>query len=573
MNDKKSTDETSSEESENATDQPEEQDTQSGPQDESCNIPHSTQIIFSAPFRTDIVLDSKELLGKYKDTRQDIENKLSCTTQFSGWVPDPHIDEDDEKGNFGIISPDKPGRAAIPPYFLGFTIKNENGKNNDKIGNLQDKLRNELNSKISAYLSKCKKQTVCDVENSCNCNFHISKVKIKFFEFGFGAITVYVTMCKEQENNSALRYAIESDEIKEILDSFILGLINQYEKNVPKKYITKPEYAKKRESVEPKPKKLYWTHRLISFSLESDLTADTENGASSENISEAAKLDEDKFKNFLEEKRVLLTQSIILDSEQEITKKILDKKGQIFIPGVGNSILLLKVNEKFVIDDSKKQNETKFNNYLTEEIDRVSDIIAITGTFAAFMHYFHERFLYFVDEIFEKSKNERKKRFNIFSTGMKEIFNDILEQLEVSSRIDFLFYEYESLYLSSIGKGAYEEIIKVWKFDKQWEGLKEQINDLRDIYERNDDFISRRQQRHLNILVLIFAASSGIPNLSKAGKFVIDNLETDIIITILCIVALSYLACRTIYWLIKKYMKRLCYIIIACCKNLQKNED
>ena len=211
-------------------------------------LDYTTEIIFSAPFRTDIVLDSKKLLKEYKEFNSEVERNLNSTSQFAGWKLDPHIDYS-EKSNYGLISPDKPGLTSIAPYFIGYVIRAEDKCSGDTLEHLQTKINDELNSKINKTISNKEKK---DQQNFDN-NFIVSKAKLKFYEFGFGSITVYVKYIKTgMIDKQALKYAIESDEIKSTLDSFISNYIDKYAENVPGKLLQVPQFEPHNNLVEAK---------------------------------------------------------------------------------------------------------------------------------------------------------------------------------------------------------------------------------------------------------------------------------------------------------------------------------
>ena len=137
---------------------------------------YTTEIIFSAPFRTDIVLDSKKLLLEYKKFRDKVEQKLNGTSQFAGWKLDPHIDSS-ETNNYGLISPDRPGLTTIAPYFIGYVIRADDKCRQDTLEHLQEKINNELNYRINKRISNSlEKQN----KYNFNDNFIISKVQLKF---------------------------------------------------------------------------------------------------------------------------------------------------------------------------------------------------------------------------------------------------------------------------------------------------------------------------------------------------------------------------------------------------------
>ena len=524
-------------------------------------LDYTTEIIFSAPFRTDIVLDSKKLLKEYKEFNSEVERNLNSTNQFAGWKLDPHIDYS-EKSNYGLISPDKPGLTNIAPYFIGYVIRAEDKFSGDTLEHLQTKINDKLNSKINKTISNKKEKK--DQQNFDN-NFIVSKAKLKFYEFGFGSITVYVE-CKKVIDESALKYAIESNKIKSLFENFISGYIDEYANSVPKKLLQEPQFERHNNLI--KPRKVYWTHRLISFILisEAEETSDA-------NISNLEKNSphEDKVNKFFHEKKNLLTQLITVDDEGEITSNELKNRGQIFIPGVGNSIIISDNNIDLVSDVPEEQKETKLEKHLEEKIDNISNIVSITGTHSAFVHYFHENLLYFVNKIIKASEKEKRQLFDFLANGMTKLTNDILRKLDIFSHINFLFQEYKSFYLSSIGKGAYHKLVEAWEFNKQWDGVKQQINTLEKIYDRNDEFIDRRQQKALNILALIFAFTTVITSFGEVNLYRIDSFN-DIFI-ILFLVVVGYFVCKKIISTIKNYLSKLCYKISYFCRKISAKDD
>ena len=539
-------------------------------------LDYTTEIIFSAPFRTDIVLDSKKLLKGYNEYRNKVEQKLNSSNQFAGWKFDPHIDIS-KTNSYGLISPDKPGLTTIAPYFIGYVIRADDKCNQDTFEHLQGKINNELNCRINKRISNSR-----ETENEYNYenNFIVTKAKLKFYEFGFGSITVYVE-CKNAKmlDESVLKYAIESDEIKSFFDNFISGYIDAYKESVPGKLWQKPKFEPdnyKPDNYLVEPRKVYWTHRLISFIL---TTGDEETSDTNVSNLEKNSPHKDLVNEFYHKKKSLLTQLITVDDESEITSNELKNRGQIFIPGVGNSFLFSWRDLKLVSDIPKEQKELELERYLETRIGNISNIITVVGTYSAFMHYFHENLLHFVNEMIKDSDRERDKLFNIGNKGMAKVMNKILVKLHIYSNINFLFQEYESSYLSSIGKGAYEKLEQVWKFDKNWDSIKQQINTLEKIYDRSDNYIDRRQQRALNIIALIFALATVITSFGKVNLykikfelFTIDSIDN--FFAILCLVALAYFAYKIVTFLFRKYLPKLCDSIISFCKkNSTKNDS
>ena len=533
---------------------------------------YTTEIIFSAPFRTDIVIDPKKLLEEYKEFNSEVARKLNSTSQFAGWKLDPHIDYS-ETSSYGLISPDKPGLTNIAPYFIGYVIRAEDKCSGDTLKYLQTKINDELNSRINKIISNSgKKENQYNFDN----NFIVSKTKLKFYEFGFGSITVYVEYKKaEMLDASALKYAIESDKIKSYFEDFISGYINEYEKSVqsvPGKFLQKSQIGTHNNLVEPR--KVYWTHRLISFTLTSGFINSEEKNYDDVASSEDKSSNKDEVSKFFDKKKSLLTQLITVEDESKITRNELKNKGQMFIPGVGNSILLSWRDLKLVSDIPKEQKELKLGEYLETRIGNISNIVTVVGTYSAFMHYFHENLLHFVNEMIKDSDKERGKLFDIGNKGMTKVMNKILVKLHIYSNINFLFQEYESSYLSSIGKGAYEKLEQVWKFDKNWDSIKQQIKTLEKIYDKSDNYIDRKQRRVLNIIAVIFTITAGFSSLGKVRLFTIDSIAFDNIFAILCLVALVYFAYKVGAFLFRKYLPKLCDGIISFCKkNSTKNDS
>ena len=279
----------------------------------------------------------------------------------------------------------------------------------------------------------------------------------------------------------------------------------------------------------------------------------------------------DRVNEFYHEKKNLLTQLVTVDDEDKITSNELKNRGQIFIPGVGNSIIISESNLDLVSDVPEEQKETKLEKRLEEKIDNISNIISITGTHFAFVHYFTENLLYFVNKM---TKEAEKEKSSILGTGrIKKLINDIVEKLDIFSHINFLLQEYKLSYLSSIGKGAYHKLVKAWEFDKQWKGVKQQINTLEKIYDRNDEFVNRRQQTVLSYSALTFAAISVFTGLGKVNLFrikfeffTIDSFDN--IFVILFLVILAYFVCKKIASLIKKYLPKLCCKISSFCRKI-----
>lgn len=578
MNDIKSSDDTSSEETSGAsadvksTDITSLKETSGAlPQsEEKANegtSQYTTDIIFSAPFRTDIVLDSKKLLKGYNEYRNKVEQELNSSSQFAGWKFDPHIDIS-KTNSYGLISPDKPGLTTIAPYFIGYVIRADDKCNNDTLEHLQTKINDKLNSKINKTISNSNEK-----ENQYNFgdNFTITKVKLKFYEFGFGSITVHVG-CKNVEmlDESVLKYAIESDEIKSYFEDFISGYINEYAKSVPGKLLQKSQFESHNNLVESR--KVYWTHRLISFILipGDEKTSDT-------NVSNLEKNSphKDLVNEFYHEKKNLLTQLVTVDDEDKITSNELKNKGQIFIPGVGNSILLSLKNIELVSDVPEEQKETKLKKRLEQKIDNISNIISITGTHFAFVHYFYENLLYFVNRIIKEGEKKKTKKINFVINNINELINDIVEKLDTFFHINFLLQEYKLSYLSSIGKGAYHELVKTWEFDKQWAGVKEQIGTLEKIYDRNYDIISKRQKTALNSVAITFSVAVGLPSLGNVDLFdikldflTIDSIAFDTIFALLCIAVLAYFFYKIAAFFFRKCISKLCNCMISFCKKI-----
>ncbi len=584
MNDVKSTDNTSSEETSGASADVESTDATSLketsgalPQsEEKANegtSQYTTDIIFSAPFRTDIVLDSKKLLKGYNEYRNKVEQELNSSSQFAGWKFDPHIDIS-KTSSYGLISPDKPGLTTIAPYFIGYVIRADDKCNNDTLEHLQTKINDELNSRINKIISNSETK---ENQHNFGNNFTLRKVKLKFYEFGFGSITVHVGFKNaEMLDESVLKYAIESDEIKSFFDNFISGYIDAYKESVHEKLWQKSKFEPDNygpDNYLVEPRKVYWTHRLISFILTSEFINSGEKVNMDANGAENNSLKKDKVSEFYYEKKNLLTQTIAVDNEDQIIISELRMKKQIFIPGVGNSIIISESNIDLVSDVAEEQKETELEKYLEEKIDNISNIISITGTHSAFVHYFHENLLYFVNEVTEESEKEKIKVFNIFKKNMAKLLNKILKKLDIFSHISFFLQEYRSFYLSSIGKGAYHKLVEVWEFEKQWDGVKQLIDTLEKIYNKNDEFIDRKQQKVLSVSALLFAAATLITSFGKVNLFrikfeffTIDSFDN--IFVILFLVILAYFVCKKIASIIKKYLPKLCYKISSFCRKI-----
>lgn len=531
-------------------------------------LEYTTEVIFSAPFRTDVVLDSKKLLEEYEKFRNEVEKELNCISQFAGWKLDPHIDFS-KTSSYGLISPDRPGLTTIAPYFIGYVIRTEDKCSQDTLKHLQKEINDELNSRINKINSNsAEKENKYDFGN----NFIVSKAELKFYEFGFGSVTVYVK-CKKTEmlDESVLKYAIESDKIKSIFDNFILGYIDKYAESIPKELLQKSQFQPHNNLVESK--KVYWTHRLISFILTSEFINSGEAVNTDETSSKNNCSHKDKVSKFYHKKKSLLTQTIAVENIEQVTIDKLQTRKQIFIPGVGNSILLSMSNINLVSDFPEEQKEAELKKYLEEKINNISNMISITGTHSAFVHYFYEDLLYFVNDIIEKSEKEKNKSLNIFSKEMTKLLNDILEKLHIYSHINFLLREYKSFYLSSIGMGAYHKLVEVWEFEKQWNSIEQQIKTLEKIYDRNDQHIDRRQQKTLNIIVFLFtfvAAFTGLGKVSlykiKFEWFAINSFDS--IFVIFCLAALVYLAYRIVAFLLRKFLSKLCNRISSFCKKI-----
>ena len=536
-------------------------------------LKYTTEIIFSAPFRTDIVIDPKKLLEEYKEFNSEVARKLNSTSKFAGWKLDPHIDYS-ETSSYGLISPDKPGLTSIAPYFIGYVIRAEDKCSEDTLKYLQTEINDELNSRINKIISNSGAK-----ENQYNFgnNFIISKAKLKFYEFGFGSVTVYVECTKTgMIDEPALKYAIESDKIKSYFEDFISCYINEYEKSVqsvPGKFLQKSQIETHNNLVEAK--KVYWTHRLISFTLTPEFINFEEKNDKDAVSLENKSSNKDEVSKLFDKKKGLLTQLITVDDEDKITSNELNNRGQIFIPGVGNSILLSWRDLELVSDIPREQKELKLEEYLETRIENISNVITVVGTYSAFMHYFHESLLHFVNEMVKDSDKERGKLFNIGNKGMAEVMNKILAKLHIYSNINFLFQEYESSYLSSIGKGVYEKLEQVWKFDKNWDSIEQQINTLEKIYDKSDNYIDRRQQKVLSLAALTFAAITVLTGLAKVSLFrikfewfTIDSFDNIFVILFLAIAA--YFVCKKIASLIKKYLPKLCYKITSFCRKISE---
>ena len=584
MNDVKSTENTSSEETSGASADVESTDATSLketsgalPQsEEKANedtSQYTTDIIFSAPFRTDIVLDSKKLLKGYNEYRNKVEQELNSSSQFAGWKFDPHIDIS-KTSSYGLISPDKPGLTTIAPYFIGYVIRADDKCNNDTLEHLQTKINDELNSKINKIISNSREK-----ENQYNFgdNFILTKVKLKFYEFGFGSITVHVE-CKKAEilKTSDLKYAIESDTIKSFFEDFISGYINEYEKSVQSvldKLLQKPQFEPHNNLVEAK--KVYWTHRLISFILTPEFINSGEKVNMDANDAENNSLKKDKVSEFYYEKKTLLTQTIAVDNEDQIIISELRMKKQIFIPGVGNSILISESDKNLVSYAPEKKKEAELENYLEQKIDNISNIISTVGTHFAFVHHFYENLLYFVNKIIKESEKKKAKKINFVTGEIDKLINGIVEKLDIFFHINFLLQEYKLSYLSSIGKGAYHKLVEVWEFDKQWAGVKEQIGTLEKIYDRNYDIISKRQKTALNSVAITFSVAVGLPSLGNVDLFnikldflTIDSIAFDTIFTLLCIAVLAYFVYKIAAFFFRKCISKLCNCMISFCQKI-----
>ena len=545
MNDIKSTDDTSSEETIDTSAQSAEQQTVDD------GILNSIEIIFSAPFRTEAMIDSKKILGRYEKFSKKVQEKLSCTSSFSGWKFDPHIDK--KSKNFGIISPDKPGLTTLPPYFMGYKILAEGMRNKEGFEHLQEKIICELNCRIDKinYNSNEEKKIYFSHDN-----FQIIEAKLKFFEFGFGSIVIYGRLIVKDINDKnieLLKFAIESDEIKSILDDFISEYVEEYEKKISKEIRHCEKNSGQKYLIEPR--KVYWTHRLVSFVLNSKELSDNDEDNS-----------EDEVKKLYNKAKGLLTKFKTINENEEVTQKNLNDKNQIFIPGTGNSILLTKGNR----EDKNEENAKK---QIEIETDSVSNMIAIAGVYSAFMHHFHGGLLFFVNKIMNKSDMARDRKLSfLVASGLSKLSKDVSNKLYIYSHINSLFLEYETLYLSSIGKGEFKKTKKVWKFDEQMMGVKHQIETLEKIYDRNDGIIDRKQKTTLNIIAVIFTITAGLSSLGKVRLFTIDSIAFDNIYTILCLVALVYFAYKVGAFLFRKYLPKLCDgIILFCKKNSTKN--
>ena len=545
MNDIKSTDDTSSEETIDTSAQSAEQQTVDD------GILNFIEIIFSAPFRTEAMIDSKKILGRHEKFSKKVQEKLSCTSSFSGWRFDPHIDK--KSKNFGIISPDKPGLTTLPPYFLGYKILAEGMRNKEGFEHLQEKIICELNCRIDKinYNSNEKKKLYFSHDN-----FQIIKAKLKFFEFGFGSIVIYGRLIVKdisKKNIKLLKFAIESDEIKSILNDFISEYIDEYEENISEKICFYQKNLDQKYLIEPR--KVYWTHRLVSFVLNSKKLSDNDEDNS-----------EDEVKKLYDKASGLLTKYITINENEEVTQKELNDKNQIFIPGTGNSFLLTKSNRE-------DKNEKNAKKQIEIETDSVSDMIAIAGVYSAFMHHFHGGLLFFVNKIMDESDKERDKKLSfLIKSGLFKLSKDVSNKLHTYFHINSLFLEYETLYLSSIGKGAFEKTKEVWKFDEQLIGVKHQIETLEKIYDRNDGIIDRKQRTTLNFIAVIFTITAGLLSLGNVSLFTIDRITFDNIFTILCLVALVYFAYKVGAFLFRKYIPKLYDGIISFCKkNLIKN--
>lgn len=526
-------------------------------------LDYTTEIIFSAPFRTEVVIDPKKILGEYETFSKGVHKELSCTSEFSGWKFDPHIDKSSK--NFGLISPDKPGLTTLPPYLLGYKILAEDIRNKDCFKHLSEKIICELNYGIGKI--NCDNNGEKKIHFSHD-NFQIFKIKLKFFEFGFGSIAIYCRLIAKDIDDiyiKSLKFAIESDEIKLILDDFISKYIDEYEESVSryeksesKKFTITKKNSNQKYLIEAR--KVYWTHRLVSFVL---------------NFKKLNDNDKYRAKEFCNAITGLLTKSITLDEYKGEKQKNLNDKNQIFIPSTGNSLLLTN-------DNRKDENEENTKNQIEIETDSVSDIIAIAGVYSAFMNHFHDSLLYFVNEIIIESDKAKNKILPFHaSKNLAKSSRKVSDKLHIYSHINFLFLEYETLYLSSIGKGAFEKIKKVWKFGEQWMGVKDQIKTLEKIYDRNDDIIDRRQKTTLNSFVIIFTITTGLSSLGKVSLykikldlFTIDSITFDNIFTILCLAALLYFAYKIVAFLSRKYLLKICDSIISFYKkNSTKNDS
>ena len=564
MNDIKSTDDTSSEEANGTSAQSEEQ------QAADDNILDFTEIIFSAPFRTEVIIDSKKILGKYEDSRKEVQKKLSRTDEFSGWKIDPHIDKGSK--NFGFMPPDKPGLTTLPPYFLGYKIFGEDIRNKRSFVRLQENiiwgLNCNNNGKQKMYFSQD--------------NFKIIKAKLKFFEFGFGSIAIYGKLFEKNINFELLKSALESDKIKSTLDEFILEYIDEYKRSVSKNFRRYEEDSDQKYLEESG--KVYWTHQLVSFVLDpkelSDNDGDNLENKVEDNVkasdSETTSLmaidsSEDEVKKFYNEASRLLIKFKTINESEEVTQKNLNDKNLIFIPGTGNSMLLVKGNRG-------GENHENAKKQIEIETDSVSDMIAIAGTYSAFMHHFHDSLLYFVDKIIIKSDEAKKKKLTIRAAKkLAELSGKVSDKLHIYSHINFLLHEYETLYLSSIGKREFEKTKNVWKLNEQWDGIKQQIETLEKIYDRNDNIINRKQKTTLNSIAFAFTISTGFSSLGKVSLykikldlFTIDSIEIDIVIMALLVVAILFYVkfCEKL----KKTLKRLRHCIISFCGKLQEDE-
>lgn len=474
----------------------------------SMSIEQKVEISFSAPFRTDIVLDQEKLLGNYEKYCAIVHEQLMKTNAYKKCELDKPQDEE----TLGLISPDLHGKTAIPPYFIGYKITNNRE-------NLRKQIVNELNGEIKQYLfSDRRKRNVIKRSD-------ITRLKLRFNEFGFGSISVSVGLFLNYETKSqdkiilALASAIKSDKIKSMLESFALDYINEYKLAIPKELFKKLNYDIDFDNL-VKQNDVYWTHRLAVFWPTGGI-------------------------NWISRNAIKMIPKFLTDNNslqwRRNIETILETSGELFVPGVGTSILFVK--------DDEVETKVRINN--------VEDIISTSGTFSALALNYYNKLIYF-SSLVQKESKKSKRKFSFFSRGLTNLMNDIADKIHTFYQIKFSLNEYEVQYLSALERDIFEKIREEWKLNRQWEEISFLIDGLRKEYDGAKEFIERRNQITLSIGAFGVAGATFLTGLGDISLYSINYFifEINNLFELLCLIAIIYFGLSLIQNAVKFVRKK-----------------
>lgn len=458
----------------------------------SMSFEQKVEISFSAPFRTDIVLDQEKLLGNYEKYCAIVHEQLMKTNAYMKCELDKPQDEE----TLGLISPDLHGKTAIPPYFIGYKITNNRE-------DLRKQIVNELNGEIKQDLfGDRRKRNVIKRSD-------ITRLKLRFNEFGFGSISVSVELLlnyeEEYQNRIilALASAIKSDKIKSMLESFALDYINEYKLAIPKELFKKLNYDIDFDNL-VKQNDVYWTHRLAVF-------------WPTEGI------------NWISRNAIKMIPKFVTDNNslqwRRNIETILETSDELFVPGVGTSILFVK-NDNI---------ETK------GRINNVEDIISTSGTFSALALNYYNQLIYF-SNLVQKEGRKSKRKFSFFSRSLTNLMSDITDKIHTFYQIKFSLNEYAVQYLSALERDIYEKICEEWKLNRQWEEITFLIDGLKKEYDGAKEFIERRNQITLSIGAFGVAGATFLTGLGDISLYSINYFifEINNLFELLCLIAIVY---------------------------------